>query len=114
MRLTEIPPLLSAIAFLLADASAVLGQLQGGWSTLAAAVMTLSWAIFVVDYFVRLHLAEDKRTWFVRNLLDLAIVLLPMLRPLRLLRLVSVLTVFQRIGGTALSAGWLSMSRCRP
>ena len=33
MRLTEIPPLLSAIAFLLADASAVLGQLQGGWST---------------------------------------------------------------------------------
>jgi len=64
--------------------------------------MTLSWAIFVVDYFVRLHLAEDKRTWFVRNLLDLAIVLLPMLRPLRLMRLVSVLAVFQRIGGTRL------------
>ena len=102
MRLTEIPLLVSAIAFLIAYAWAVLGQLQGGWSVLASAVMTVSWAIFVIDYFVRLYLAEDKRRWFVQNLLDLAIVLLPMLRPLRLLRLVSVLAVFQRIGGTRL------------
>src|SRR5664279_5598603 len=102
MRLTEIPLLVSAIAFLVAYAWAVLAQLQGGWSTLVAAVMTLSWAIFVVDYFVRLFLAKDKRKWFVRNLLDLAIVVLPMLRPLRLLRLVAVLAVFQRIGGTHL------------
>jgi voltage-gated potassium channel len=102
MRLTEIPLLVSAIAFLIAYAWAVLGQLQGGWSTLASAVMTLSWAIFVGDYFVRLTLAKDKRKWFVRNLLDLAIVVLPMLRPLRLLRLVAVLAVFQRIGGTHL------------
>ncbi len=45
------------------------------------------WAIFVVEYLIRLRLAQ-RRALFVRhNLFDLALVALPMLRPLRLARL---------------------------
>lgn len=45
------------------------------------------WAIFAVEYVIRLRLAQ-RRWLFVRhNLLDLALVALPMLRPLRLARL---------------------------
>lgn len=102
MRLTEIPLLVSAIAFLIAYAWEVLEQPQNGWGQFVDVVMWLSWAVFVVDYLVRLSLAEQKGRWFVRNLLDLFVVALPALRPLRLLRLVTVLAVFQRIAGAHL------------
>ena len=52
--------------------------------------------------FVRFGLAPDRGRWFVRHLLDLAVVLLPVLRPLRLLRLVALLAVFQRAAGSSL------------
>lgn len=39
--------------------------------------------------------------WFYTHLFDLAIVVLPMLRPLRLLRLVTILAVLQRTAGAA-------------
>jgi voltage-gated potassium channel len=48
---------------------------------------------------VRFYLAEPRGRWFVRNLLDLAIVVLPVLRPLRLLSLAVVLEVLQRVVG---------------
>ncbi|MGF2075583.1 hypothetical protein, partial [Enterococcus casseliflavus] len=40
--------------------------------------------------------------WFYTHLFDLAIVVLPMLRPLRILRLVTLLAVLQRTAGRAL------------
>jgi voltage-gated potassium channel len=49
------------------------------------------WPIFAVDYCARLYLSLDRRKYVRTHLLDLAIVLLPMLRPLRALRLVRVL-----------------------
>ena len=63
-------------------------------------VIWITWGLFFVDYFVRLYLAEDRRRWFLRHLLDLAVVALPLLRPLRLLRLVVLITALQKaIGG---------------
>jgi voltage-gated potassium channel len=47
-----------------------------------------------------LYLATNTRQWFVRHLLDLAVVALPLLRPLRLLRLVVLVAALQKaIGG---------------
>jgi voltage-gated potassium channel len=46
-----------------------------------------------------LYLAEPRGRWFLRNLVDLAIVVLPMFRPLRLLSLAVVLEVLQRAVG---------------
>ena len=61
-----------------------------------AAVMTASWLSFGVDYAIRLMLA-DQRWLFVRtNVVDLAVIVLPLLRPLRLLRLVALLSVLNR------------------
>jgi voltage-gated potassium channel len=46
----------------------------------------LVWAAFVVEYLVRLYLAPHKWTFFRHNLFDLLIVVLPFLRPLRVIR----------------------------
>lgn len=59
-------------------------------------VMIVSWAAFGVDYAARLWLAEDRRRFVRRNLLDLAAIVLPFLRPLRLLRLVALLSILNR------------------
>ena len=55
--------------------------------------------VFVVDYLVRLWLAEPRGSWFVRHLFDLPIVVLPFLRPLRLLSLAVVINLLQRAIG---------------
>jgi voltage-gated potassium channel len=59
------------------------------------------WSLFVVDYIIRLSLAPDRRRWFVRHLFDLLIVALPLMRPLRLLRLVVLVGALQKAVGDA-------------
>jgi voltage-gated potassium channel len=54
------------------------------------------WAVFAVDFFVRLRLADDKWPWLRRHWFDVLILLLPLLRPLRLLRLVTLLRIVNR------------------
>ena len=51
------------------------------------------WLTFAVDYAVRLRLASDRARFIRTHLPDLAVVLLPALRPLRLLRLLSLARV---------------------
>lgn len=65
-------------------------------------VLAIAWLVFAVDYVARLALAPDRGRWFVRHVLDLAIVVLPALRPLRLLRLLVVVAALQRAIGTAI------------
>jgi len=48
------------------------------------------WLLFVAEYVVMLRLAPDRRRFVRTHLLDLIVVLLPMLRPVRALRLVAV------------------------
>jgi voltage-gated potassium channel len=59
-------------------------------------VLTGTWALFGLDYVVRIALA--RRRWrFVRtHLLDLVILALPMFRQLRALRLITVVSVLNR------------------
>ena len=44
----------------------------------------VTYVLFVIDYLVRLGLADHRSRWFFQHLIDLAIVALPFLRPLRL------------------------------
>ena len=46
------------------------------------------WAVFAVDLVARLWLAENRRQFLRRNWIDVLIVVVPFLRPLRLLRAV--------------------------
>jgi hypothetical protein len=48
------------------------------------------------------HSTENRRRYVVRDLLDLVIIALPLLRPLRLLRFVSLLNVLNRRASTGL------------
>jgi voltage-gated potassium channel len=53
----------------------------------------LLWGIFAIDYIVMLFLSRQKFHFFRTHLLDLALVIFPLLRPLRALRLV---VIFER------------------
>lgn len=59
------------------------------------------WVIFGLDYLIRLRLAMDRRRFLRRHLLDLAVIALPMLRPLRSLRVLTVMGFLNRQSGTA-------------
>jgi len=59
------------------------------------------WGMFMLDYVARLYLAPRRWHWFVRHLLDFAIVTLPLLRPLRLLRLLILIELLQKAIGDA-------------
>jgi voltage-gated potassium channel len=60
----------------------------------------IGWTAFAIDYLVSLALARRRWRWFYRHLIDLAIVALPILRPLRLLRVASAFILLQRHAGT--------------
>jgi voltage-gated potassium channel len=97
-RRTEWPLALAAIVFLAAYSVQVLAHPR--FYDAMDVVMNVTWAVFVVDYVVRLILATDRPRWFLRHLVDLAVVALPLLRPLRLLRLIVLIMAFQKaIGG---------------
>lgn len=93
--------LLAAVAlmFLAMYSVLVLVQPTGAVALVVRAVMVVLYLVFLADYLARFYLADARGTWFVRHLLDLAIVLLPVLRPLRLLSLAVVLDVLQRVIG---------------
>lgn len=90
-----------AVVFLVAYSWEVIGELHGAPRRLTETVEWVTWTAFAVDYVVRLSLAKPRWRWFYTHPIDLAIVVLPVLRPLRLLRVAAAFTVLQRRAGTA-------------
>ena len=101
-RAAEWPLAGAAVVFLGAYAWEVLTNAQGAAKETAEFVIGAVWALFGLDYLVRLVLAPSRGRWFLRHLPDLAIIVLTILRPLRLLRLVTLVSIMQRSAGTAL------------
>ena len=94
---TEWPLAVAAVAFLVAYAWPVLTPgLSSGWKDLCRVVVYVSWALFALDYVVRLVLAGHSARYAGRHIPDLLVIALPILRPLRLLRLVMLLRVLNR------------------
>jgi len=54
------------------------------------------WVLFGVEYLIRLALARRKRSFVRSHWFDLAVLILPMLRPLRALRLVNAIKFLNR------------------
>lgn len=100
-HLTEWPLTAAAAVFLVAYAWEVIANLHGPQLVVAESIIWATWFVFLLDYAVCLALAPHRWRWFYTHLFDLAIVVLPMLRPLRLLRLVTILAILQRSAGTA-------------
>lgn len=103
-QLTEWPLIIASIVFLVAYAWQVIADLSGPADTFAELILWITWGAFVADYVANLVLVERgrRRRWFSTHIFDLAIVVLPMLRPLRILRLVTLLAVLQRTAGHAI------------
>ena len=99
---TEWPLAGIAVLFLIAYAVDVLARPHGAAAFAVDVVTWGSYAVFAVDYLIRLAMAGQRWRWFYRHLFDLAIVLLPLLRPLRLVRLVILLSVLHRAVGNAI------------
>ena len=97
-KLLEWPLMVAACLFLVAYAAEIV------WTPgiLTAALLWGTWVLFLVDYIVRLALAENRWLWFRTHLLDLAVVALPMLRPLRLMRFLTIVALLQRNAGSRL------------
>lgn len=94
---TEIPLLLLAVSFLVAYAWPVIDpRLDPGARSVSTAVSWTVWAAFAVDFAIRLSLAERRGEYAVRHWYDVALIVLPMLRPLRLLRLLALARVLNR------------------
>jgi voltage-gated potassium channel len=66
------------------------------WLQVCAAAGLAIWALFGVDYLIRLSLSSDRRRFVRTHLFDLIVLVLPVLRPLRMLRLVTAILVLNR------------------
>jgi voltage-gated potassium channel len=89
----------AAVAFLAVYAVPILHpDLSPAWVWACEVASWAVWALFALDYAVRLSLAADRRRFFRGNLVDLAVIVLPLLRPMRLVRLLPVLARMQHAG----------------
>ncbi|MFI8293119.1 potassium channel protein [Streptomyces sp. ms191] len=81
----EVPLAVASAVFLGGYAVLILGSgLPQGWRDLCLAFTLAAWALFAVDYAVRIWLSGRRPLRFVRtHLLDTVVLILPMLRPLR-------------------------------
>jgi len=97
------PLTITAVVFLAAYAAPILRpKLVSPWPTICQIVAWAAWALFVVDYVARIVLSQDRVAFVRGNLFDLAVIALPLLRPLRLLRVVALLSVLNRHAGGSL------------
>jgi voltage-gated potassium channel len=95
--------MVAAIAFLAAYAWPIIDPELPSWlRTTCTVVVWSTWAMFAIDYVARLLQADDRRGFVSHNIVDLLVIALPLLRPLRLLRLVTVLGVVNRRAAASL------------
>jgi voltage-gated potassium channel len=100
---SEVPLLLLAGAFLVAYAWPVLDpELSPDLATVMRVASWTVWLAFAADFVVRLVLAEDRWTYATRHWYDVALIALPMLRPLRLLRLLALARILNRSATSSL------------
>ncbi|MGP3926380.1 potassium channel family protein [Streptomyces sp. 8N616] len=86
-RRTEIPLFAASLLFLTSYAVRVLApDLSRLWLDFWLALTAVSWACFAVDYGVRLRLSGRGVRFVVTRWLDTVVLVLPLLRPLRMVR----------------------------
>ncbi|MEH0443722.1 MULTISPECIES: potassium channel family protein [unclassified Streptomyces] len=94
---TQRPLLALAVMYAVAYAVPIVDTSAGRSTTVVCtAVEWTVWGTFAADYLIRLALTTGRRRFVRTHWLDLCAVVLPLLQPLRLLRLVSTLLLVGR------------------
>jgi voltage-gated potassium channel len=96
-RSTEVFMAVLAILFLAIYATEVLASgLSGGWRVALRVADLTIWSIFIAEFAIRLSLAHRRGRYALRHVPDIAMLALPFLRALRVLRLVPLLRALNR------------------
>jgi voltage-gated potassium channel len=96
-EISQWPLVLFALLFVAAYAWGVLRPDLPPWLLTTLRVVTVvAWPVFLADYLLRLTLAEQRWRFVRQNWVDGVAVLLPLLRPLRIISLVRVARVLDR------------------
>lgn len=106
-RATYWPLTVAALAFLLAYTFQVIGDLRGVWSAVCGIVVGATYALFLADYLIRLAMSRPRGAWVRAHLLDVAVVLIPTLKPVRLLGAIVRMLSHRATAGTSLRAALL-------
>src|SRR5215212_3563759 len=97
------PITISALVFLTAYAVPIINPgLPPEVQELCEIAVWATWVMFGVDFVVRVAMAERRGRYIFRHWLDVLIIALPLLRGLRLLRLLGLLKVVNRHAATGL------------
>ncbi|WP_431918897.1 potassium channel family protein [Micromonospora wenchangensis] len=96
-RFTALPLTFLSVMFLLVYAAPILWpDLTDSWRRVCEATAVLIWLTFWGDFAARLILAGSRRAFLRDHLFDLTVLVLPVLRPLRALRLITVVLSLSR------------------
>jgi len=99
------PLTIAALIFIVVRTAQVVGDLDGIARVMTATATAALWGVFIVDYLGRLLLAGRERwRWARHHLFDLAVVVFPALRPVRLLHAATRIRIFTRTAGNSLRA----------
>lgn len=93
-----------ALLWVVVYTAQVIGDIRGRWEGVTFTFMLAVQVVFAGDYLVRLLWARPRGVWFRAHLLDLAVVFVPILRPVRLLGALTRLTSFTRTAGSSVRA----------
>ena len=97
-RRAEVPLLLLSFAFVGAYAWTVIDpHLSPTLERFLLAVSWTTWFAFALDFAIRIVLAEHRGRYILRHWYDVLLVTLPMLRALRLLRILGTLRILNRV-----------------
>jgi voltage-gated potassium channel len=98
--LTDRPLVVAAVLFLAGYALPILDPGLPAWAAVTCRALDVAvWVLFAVDFGVRLALSDQRRRYLLTNWLDVISLVLPMFRPLRVLRAVLALNLLTRRGG---------------
>jgi len=107
-KYSEWPLIGAAFLFLAAYSVLIIVEPSAPYSDALTFVIWSTWAAFGVDYIIKLLLAPRPGRWFIRHPFELLMVVLPVMRPLRLLRPFTLRQVMERAPGTAIRTRFMA------
>ena len=110
-RQTSLPMLVFSLAIVPLLIIPLVWELSSAAETTVVALDWMIWGLFLVEYGVRLYLAPRKGAFIRNNKIDLVVILLPFLRPLRVVRSARALRLLRAARATTFLARALDAGR---